>query len=88
MEAFKQKNRVFSLEEQRTLLLKQRTELDTSLKNTEPGRRTAEKTLFPEKPEEGPDAKDKSLYTNTERDKIIVDASPDSSPSSSRNRIC
>ena len=34
MEAFKQKNRVFSLEEQRSLLLKQRMELDTSLKTT------------------------------------------------------
>jgi polysaccharide chain length determinant protein (PEP-CTERM system associated) len=35
LEAFKQKNRVFSLEEQRSLLLKQRTELDTTLKSTE-----------------------------------------------------
>jgi len=30
MEAFKQSNRVFSLEEQRTLLLQQRNELDTN----------------------------------------------------------
>lgn len=35
LEAFKQKNRVFSLDEQRSLLLKQQTELDTALKATE-----------------------------------------------------
>ena len=35
LEAFKQKNRVFSLDEQRSLLLKQQAELDTALKATE-----------------------------------------------------
>ncbi len=35
LEAFKQKHRVFSLEEQRTLLLKQRAELDSGLKLTQ-----------------------------------------------------
>jgi uncharacterized protein involved in exopolysaccharide biosynthesis len=35
LEAFKQTNRVFSLDEQRSLLLKQRTELDSALKATE-----------------------------------------------------
>ncbi len=35
MEEFKQNNRVFSLEEQRSLLLKQRDELDTNSKNTQ-----------------------------------------------------
>jgi uncharacterized protein involved in exopolysaccharide biosynthesis len=34
LDSFKQKNRVYSLEEQRTLLLKQRMELDTGLKNS------------------------------------------------------
>ena len=33
LESFKQKNRVFSLDEQRSLLLKQRMEMDTELKN-------------------------------------------------------
>ena len=41
MEAFKQKNRVFALEEQRSLLLKQRMKLDTSLKNTKSSSRNA-----------------------------------------------
>ena len=35
LEHFKQKNQVFSLDEQRSLLLRQYTDLDTSLKNTE-----------------------------------------------------
>ncbi len=35
LESFKQKNRVYSLAEQRTLLLQQRTALDTNLKSTE-----------------------------------------------------
>ena len=74
LEDFKQKNRVFSLDEQRSLLLKQRTELDTSLKSTlnridEQGKKLAslrgqmKKILA-----------DKDYYTQTERDKIIVDA--------------
>ena len=35
MQSFKQKNQVYSLDEQRSLLLKQRTELDSTLKNTD-----------------------------------------------------
>ena len=35
MEAFRQKNKVYSLDEQRTLLLKQRMELDTAYKDSE-----------------------------------------------------
>ncbi len=74
LEDFKQKNRVFSLDEQRSLLLKQRTELDTTFKNTrnridEVGKKLASlrgqmKTLLA----------DKSRYTQTEQDKIIVEA--------------
>lgn len=74
LEDFRQKNRVFSLDEQRSLLLKQRTELDTTLKNTrnridEQGKKLASlrgqmKTLLA----------DKNRFTQTERDKIIVEA--------------
>jgi uncharacterized protein involved in exopolysaccharide biosynthesis len=75
MESFKQKNQVFSLEEQRTLLLKQRMELDSTLKNTQ--HRTDElreklRTLRNQKADTG--RKGKALYTGTERDKILVDA--------------
>lgn len=74
-ESFKQRNQVFSLDEQRTLLLKQRTELDSALKNTD--HRVDElqeklRSLKNEKVLTGD--KNKSLYTNTEKDKILVDA--------------
>ena len=74
MQAFKQKNRVYSLDEQRTLLLRQRTDLASetmSAKNTidELQRRLA--TL---KARTKSLTSSNALYTETERDKIIVDA--------------
>jgi len=74
MEAFKQKNGVFSLEEQRSLLLRQRSELDTSLKNTQNQVHEVEKKLSSLRSQKEARAKDKSLYTNTERDRIITEA--------------
>ena len=74
LENFKQKNRVFSLDEQKSLLLRQRMELDTALKDAthrvdELGKKRASlrgqitKILA-----------DKTLYTHSEREKIIVEA--------------
>ena len=74
MEAFKQKNRVFSLEEQRTLLLGQRSELDTSLKKTQNQVDELQKKLSSLRSQQEARSKDKSLYTTTERDRIITEA--------------
>ena len=74
MEAYKQKNRVFSLEEQRSLLLKQRMELDTSLKNTNNQVDELQKKLSSLKSQQKVRTEDKSNYTLSERDKIIVEA--------------
>lgn len=74
LETFKQKNRVFSLDEQRTLLLKQRADFDSTLRETanrisELVARTA--TL---KGLASNLVKDKGLYTPTEIDKVLVEA--------------
>ena len=75
MQSFKQGNQVFSLEEQRSLLLKQRTELDSTLKNTDhriDELREKLRSLSNQKITSS--GKNKSVYTNTEKDKILVDA--------------
>lgn len=75
MQSFKQKNQVFSLDEQRSLLLKQRTELDTTLKNTDhriDELREKLRSLKNQKNTNG--EKNKTMYTNTEKDRILVDA--------------
>jgi len=74
LEVFKQKYRVFSLEEQRTLLLKQRTELDTTLKTAQNQVRELQKRLSTLKNQMRTVSKDVPLFTETERYKIIDDA--------------
>jgi uncharacterized protein involved in exopolysaccharide biosynthesis len=74
METFKQKTRVFSLEEQRSLLLRQRSDLDTSLKNTQNQIDELAKKLESLRIQKEAQAKDKSQYTHTERDRIIIEA--------------
>jgi polysaccharide biosynthesis protein PslE len=74
LEAFKQKNRVFSLDEQRSLLLKQRMELDTDLKNTSNHIDELQKRLSSLKSQMKVISEDKDRYTQSERDKIIVEA--------------
>ena len=74
LEIFKQKYRVFSLEEQRTLLLKQRTELDTSLKTAQNQVRELQKKLSTLKNQMRTVSENVPLYTETERYKIIDDA--------------
>jgi uncharacterized protein involved in exopolysaccharide biosynthesis len=74
LEAFKQKYRVFSLEEQRTLLLKQRTDLDTSFKISLNQVGELQNKLSSLKNQMRTVSKDVSLYTETERYKIVDDA--------------
>jgi uncharacterized protein involved in exopolysaccharide biosynthesis len=74
LEAFKQKNRVFSLDEQRTLLLRQRTELDTTLKSTKNRIDEMDKKLSSLRGQMKALLADKDRFTQTERDKIIVEA--------------
>jgi uncharacterized protein involved in exopolysaccharide biosynthesis len=75
MESFKQRNQVYSLDEQRSLLLRQRTELDSTLKYTDHRIDELQEKLRSIKNERNSNSdKNKSVYTNTEKDKILVDA--------------
>ena len=74
LEAFKQKYRVFSLEEQRTLLLKQRSDLDTTLKSTENQIKELQRKTASLKSQMVKVPEDTHLDTETERYKIIDDA--------------
>ena len=73
-EAFKQKYQVFSLDEQRTLLLKQRTDLDTSFKISQNQVGELQNKLSSLKSQMRTVSKDVPLYTETERYKITDDA--------------
>ncbi len=75
LEDFKQRNRVYSLEEQRSLLLRQQADLDGVLKNTKHRIEELGAKLASLRQQRAQSAtKNRPLYTNTERDKIIVDA--------------
>ena len=74
MEAFKQKYQVFALEEQRSLLLKQRTDLDTGLKIAQNQVKELQYKLSSMKDQMQKVSKDVPLTTETERYKIIDDA--------------
>ena len=74
LQDFKQLNQVYSLDEQRGLLLKQRMELDSALKSSQShidGLRKRLSSLNSQMQQLG---ENKGRYTQTERDKIIVDA--------------
>jgi uncharacterized protein involved in exopolysaccharide biosynthesis len=74
LEEFKQKNRVYSLAEQRTLLLQQRTSLDTTLKTTENTISELQKKVSSLKSQLVAINDSDGYYTGTERDRIIIDA--------------
>jgi uncharacterized protein involved in exopolysaccharide biosynthesis len=74
LEAFKQKNRVFSIEEQKSLLLRQRMELDTSFKNTQNRIDELRKKLSSLRGQMKNFLSDKNRFTQTERDRIIIEA--------------
>ncbi|MBI1920749.1 MAG: lipopolysaccharide biosynthesis protein [Geobacter sp.] len=74
LEVFKQKNRLFSIDEQRTLLLNQRMELDNSLKSSQNSFDELQKKFSYLKNQMKSATGERALYTQTERDKIIVEA--------------
>jgi uncharacterized protein involved in exopolysaccharide biosynthesis len=74
LEDFKQKHRVFSLEEQRTFLLRQRTELDTAFKFTENQVREMQKKIASLKEQMRDLPEDTFLQTEVDRYKITDDA--------------
>jgi uncharacterized protein involved in exopolysaccharide biosynthesis len=74
MQSFKQKNRVYSLDEQRSLLLKQRTDLASEMMTAQNTIDELQKRLSTLKASTRSLTSSNALYTETERDKIIVDA--------------
>jgi len=74
LQSFKQRNGVFSLDEQRSLLLRQRSELDTAQKNTQNVMYEMQKRIATLKENMKNISNNTTHYTNSERDKILVDA--------------
>jgi uncharacterized protein involved in exopolysaccharide biosynthesis len=74
LQTFKQKAGVYSLEEQRRLLLEQRAALDTGLMSTQSSIQELQKKVTSLKGHMKAISENKANYTNSEREKIIVDA--------------
>lgn len=74
MESFKQKNGVYSLEEQRSLLLRQRTDLDSALKASQNHVDELQRRLVTVKNQFRNISDSNEHYTTTERDRVITEA--------------
>ncbi|GFO62065.1 hypothetical protein GMST_43900 [Geomonas silvestris] len=74
LETFQQATRVFSLEEQRSLLLRQRSDLDTAYKMSQNSVSELKNKIVAVKSQLVNLAKSNSRYTPTERDKIVIEA--------------
>lgn len=74
MQSFKQQNRVYSLEEQRTLLLQQRNALASETMTTRNRMDELQERLGTLRSRTKALTSSNALYTQTERDKIIVEA--------------
>jgi uncharacterized protein involved in exopolysaccharide biosynthesis len=74
LQAFQQANKVYSLEEQRSLLLKQRSDLDTSYKLARNNVGELRNKIAATKGQLSYISKNKARYTPTERDKIVIEA--------------
>lgn len=74
LQSFKQSYKVFNLDEQRSLLLKQRTDLDTSLNTAQNRIRELQQKISSMKGQMRTVSENVPLYTETERYKIIDDA--------------
>jgi uncharacterized protein involved in exopolysaccharide biosynthesis len=74
LESFKQHRRVSSLDEQRSLFLKQRTDLDTSLKNTQNQIKELEQKVAFLEEQMQTISNSETLYTETDRYKVIDEA--------------
>jgi len=74
LQTFQQTTRVFSLEEQRSLLLKQRSDLDTALKISNNAVSELRNRISAIKSQLAVLSKSNNRYTPTERDKIVIEA--------------
>ena len=74
LESFKQQHRVSSLDEQRSLLLKQRTDLDTSFKNAQNQIKELQQKLASLEKQMHTISESETLYTETDRYKVIDEA--------------
>jgi len=74
LQEFQQANKVYSLEEQRSLLLKQRSDLDTSYKVSKNNVSELRNKIAATKAQIANISKNEARYTPTERDKIVTDA--------------
>ena len=74
LQEFQQTNGVFSLEEQRSLLLKQRTDLDTSFKTAHNSISELRNKIGAIRGQMTNINKNNTRYTHTDRDRIITDA--------------
>ncbi|RQW85649.1 MAG: lipopolysaccharide biosynthesis protein [Geobacter sp.] len=74
MQSFKQKNRVYSLDEQRSLLLRQRTDLASETLSAQNTIDELQRRLSTLKARTKNLTSSNAMYTGTERDKIIVEA--------------
>lgn len=74
LEGFKQDNKVYSLEEQRTLLLRQRMELDTAAKNADSSMSELEKKTATLKDQLKNISTSEANYSASERERIIIEA--------------
>jgi uncharacterized protein involved in exopolysaccharide biosynthesis len=74
LQAFQQANKVYSLEEQRSLMLKQRSDLDTSSKITRNNVSELRNKISAIKGQLAYISKSNARYTPTDRDKIVIEA--------------
>ena len=74
LQAFQQANKVYSLEEQRSLMLKQRSDLDTSYKISRNNVSELRNKIAAIKNQLANISKSNNRYTPTERDKIVIEA--------------
>jgi len=74
LEAFKQQNQVYAVEEQRSLLLKQQIDLDTALNATKNRIDELQKKVALYREQLRGIAQNKARYTQTDRDQIVVAA--------------
>lgn len=74
LQSFKQKSGAYSLDEQRSLLLRQRSELDTALLNARNSVSELGKKIATLKVQMRGISENKALFTNSERERIIVEA--------------
>lgn len=73
LEKFKQKNGVYSLEEQRSLLLRQRTDLDSALKASQNHVDELQRRLATVRAQFKSLADSNQHYTTTERDRVVTE---------------